>query len=261
MIDPLQSSTPEATESPFTLHSVPGKVQRLSVVVPVYNERANLQPLYDELVPVLENIGEPFELIFVNDGSTDGSGEVLRSMRATDERVRVLTFDRNTGQTAALAAGFRASRGQVVLSLDADRQNDPKDIPALLAALDGHDAAVGWRVRRVDSWTRRATSRLANAIRNTLSGDDIIDTGCTLKAYRREALSQIKFYKGMHRFLPTLLRLEGLSVCQVEVGHRPRLSGASKYSIRNRALRTFADLLAVMWMKRRTIRYRVTEED
>ena len=232
-----------------------------SVVVPLYNERGNLGPLRNELVPVMESLGGSFEVIFVDDGSTDGSAEVLRALRSADPRIRVLTFERNAGQTAAMAAGFDAARGAVVVTLDADLQNDPRDIPLLIEKLDGYDAVIGWRAQRRDTLLRRASSRIGNAVRNALSDDDIIDTGCSLKAYRREALARIKLFTGMHRFLPTLLKMEGFRVFQVKVGHRPRLSGDSKYGVRNRLVKSFTDLLAVRWMKRRTLRYRVTEEE
>lgn len=231
------------------------------MVVPVYNERDNLEPLTREIRAVMEAAGSRFELLFVDDGSTDGSGDVLRRLRAADPRIRVLTLERNSGQTAAMSAGFEAARAPVIVTLDADLQNDPRDIPRLLDHLDGHDAVVGWRAERQDVWLRRASSRVGNAVRNALSGDDIIDTGCSLKAYRREALLRLKLYTGMHRFLPTLLRMEGFKVCQVRVAHRPRLSGRSKYNVRNRLFRSLADLLAVRWMKRRALRYRVTEEE
>ncbi|HET6371746.1 MAG TPA: glycosyltransferase family 2 protein [Candidatus Polarisedimenticolia bacterium] len=232
----------------------------ISVVVPLYNERDNVSPLACELIPVLETLGRSFEVVFVNDGSTDGSEEPLRALRQADRRVRILTLERNSGQTAALSAGFAAARGETVLTLDADLQNDARDIPRLLGMLEGCDAVVGWRGSRRDSWLRRISSRIANAVRNALSDDDIIDTGCSLKAYRREALARIKLYTGMHRFIPTLLRMEGYVVRQVEVGHRPRHAGESKYNIRNRILRSFVDLLAVRWMKRRMLRYNAKEE-
>ena len=233
----------------------------LSVVIPVYNERDNLVPLRDELVPAMEATGKPFEVIFVNDGSTDGSDAILRSLRAADSRMRIITFAANAGQTAAMAAGFAAARGDVLVTLDSDLQNDPRDIPLLLERITDHDAVVGWRGDRQDTWIRRVSSRIGNGVRNALSDDDIIDTGCTLKAYRREALSRVKLFTGMHRFLPTLLRMEGFKVCQVRVGHRPRLHGDSKYGVGNRLFRSFADLLAVRWMKRRVLRYQATEED
>jgi glycosyltransferase involved in cell wall biosynthesis len=235
-------------------------VPQLSIVIPVFNEKENLLPLWEELRAVLEPLGRSHEVIFVDDGSADGSAEVLSGMRRSHPGIRVLHLGSNCGQTAALLAGFRAARGDVVVTLDADRQNDPADIPALLARIPEHDAAAGYRVRRADPWIRRLSRRIGNAVRNALSGDDIIDTGCTLKAFRRECLSAIPGFNGMHRFVPTLLRMGGYRVCQVPVGHRPRTAGVSKYGVGNRLLRTAADLLAVRWMIRRTLRFTVTEE-
>lgn len=232
----------------------------VSVVVPIYNEQDNIGPLYGEIVPVMESLGRSFEIVLVDDGSTDDSRLRLRALRAADPRVRVVGLARNAGQTAAMAAGFEAARGGIVVTLDADLQNDPRDIPLLLDRLEGHDAAVGYRADRHDTWIRRISSVIANRVRNALSEDDIIDTGCSLKAYRRAALAQVSLYDGMHRFLPTLLRMEGFDVCQVKVGHRPRLAGRSKYNIRNRLLPSFLDLLAVRWMKRRRLRYQAIEE-
>ena len=233
----------------------------LSIVIPVFNERDNIQPLTAELLGALEPLGRSFEILFVNDGSSDGSAEVLRALRTADRRIRVLTLSRNTGQTAAFSAGFSAARGQIVVTLDGDRQNDPRDIPLLLEKIGPYDAAVGWRGQREDTFVRRVSSRVGNYVRNALSGDDIIDTGCSLKAYRREALERIKLFSGMHRFLPTLLKMEGFSVCQVRVSHRPRVAGRSKYGVWNRLLASSADLMAVRWMKRRTLSYRMTEEE
>lgn len=232
----------------------------LSIVIPAFNEQGNLAPLHTEIAAMLDRGHLDAEIIFVDDGSNDGSAEKLRALRRADSRVRVLTFARNAGQTAALAAGFAAARGHLVVTLDADRQNDPDDIPLLLDQIHGHDAAVGWRAARHDTWLRRLSSRIANSVRNSLSQDDIIDTGCSLKAYRREAVAGLKLYNGMHRFLPTLLRMEGFRVCQVPVSHRPRVAGVSKYNVRNRVFRSFADLLAVRWMKLRRIEYRLVEE-
>jgi glycosyltransferase involved in cell wall biosynthesis len=175
--------------------------------------------------------------------------------------VRGLLLKRNRGQTAAFDAGFKAARGRAIVTLDADLQNDPRDIPALLAELARHDAAVGYRSQREDDWLRRISSRLANAVRNRLSGDDIIDTGCSLKAFRTECLGDIKLFTGMHRFLPTLLRIEGRSVVQVPVNHRPRHAGTSKYGVWNRAFRALADLLAVRWMKKRRLDYEVVRDE
>ena len=234
----------------------------LSVVAPVYNEVENLEPLVRELRDVLAPHGWRLEIVLVNDGSTDGSeakiGELARASRGV---VRGVHLRVNRGQTAAFDAGFRAARGRWVVTIDADLQNDPRDIPALIAALGEADAAVGYRTRRRDDWLRRVSSRIANSVRNGLSGDDIIDTGCSLKAFRRECLLSLKLFSGMHRFLPTLLRIEGYRVVQLPVGHRPRTHGASKYGVGNRALRAFVDLLAVRWMRKRRLGYEVVRHD
>jgi glycosyltransferase involved in cell wall biosynthesis len=232
----------------------------LSVVIPVYNERDNLDVLLAEIRAALDPLGREYEVLFVNDGSTDGSETLLKEMRAREPRVRVLNFVRNAGQSAAMDAGFRHARGLVVVTLDADLQNDPADIPRVLAALDGWDAVVGVRTERRDNLVRRVSSRVANYVRNRLSDETIADTGCSLKAYRAAALDRIVLYRGMHRFLPTLLKMEGFRVREIPVGHRPRLHGQSKYGIGNRLVPSFVDLLAVRWMKRRKLRYEVRDE-
>lgn len=232
----------------------------LSVVIPAYNEEANVEPCYHELVAVLGEGGEPFEIVFVDDGSTDGTREALRRLARVDPRVRVLRLRRNAGQTAALDAGFRASRGRVVVTMDADLQNDPRDIPRLLAALPGYDAVCGWRVDRRDPWTKRAASRIANRVRRAFTGDHIHDTGCTLKAFRRDALQRLHLYRGMHRFFPALLAMEGCRVTEVPVGHRPRRAGASKYGNWGRLWSGLADLWAVRWMARRRLDYEIEDD-
>jgi len=233
----------------------------LSVVVPVYNERENLAKLVEELLEVLGNPSSGLEILLVDDGSRDGSTQIIDELAREHPEVRTLHLRENRGQTAAFDAGFKAARGMHVVTLDADLQNDPRDIPGLLEALAQHDAAVGYRVNRRDTWLRRISSRIANAVRNRLSGDDIIDTGCSLKAFRRESLQGLKLYTGMHRFLPTLLRMDGYRVVQLPVNHRPRAAGISKYGVRNRAFRAFADLMAVRWMKRRRLEYEVTRDE
>lgn len=233
---------------------------RLSIVIPVYNEEENLIPLWEELRSALARIGATHEVLFVDDGSTDGSPIILARLHARHPEVRVLTARRNSGQSAAMIAGFRASRGEIIVTLDADRQNDPADIPSLLERIPEYDAAAGYRKHRADSLVRRLSSRVSNAIRNAVSGDDIIDTGCTLKAFRRECLADLPGFEGMHRFLPTLVRMAGFRVCQVPVGHRPRVAGRSKYGIGNRLLPALGDLLAVRWMKSRRVRLHEIEE-
>jgi dolichol-phosphate mannosyltransferase len=231
----------------------------LSVVIPAYNEQANVEPCYRELVGVLETHGQPFEIVFVDDGSTDGTGEALRRLGHADRRVRVLRIRQNAGQTAALHAGFQAARGAIIVTMDADLQNDPHDIPALLAALPGQDAVCGWRVDRRDPWTKRLASRVANRVRDRFTRDGIHDTGCTLKAFRREAVQDLHLYRGMHRFLPALLQMEGRRVTEVPVSHRPRRAGTSKYGNWGRLWAGLADLFAVRWMARRQLRYDVEE--
>jgi dolichol-phosphate mannosyltransferase len=238
-----------------------GVPPELSLVVPVFNERDNLVPLLDEIAAALRPAGIDYEVLLVDDGSTDGSGEIIASLARERAEVRGLHFRANRGQTAAFDAGFKAARGRVVATLDADLQNDPADIPALLRALDGNDAVVGYRHKRRDTWVRRVSSRIGNGVRNRLSGDDIIDTGCSLKAFRRECLADVKLFTGMHRFLPTLLRMEGRRVVQVPVNHRERHAGQSKYGVLNRVFRSFVDLLAVRWMMKRRLGYEVIRRE
>jgi glycosyltransferase involved in cell wall biosynthesis len=238
----------------------PGEAIDLSLVVPVYNERENLEPLVGELLEVLAD-AQALEILLVDDGSRDGSAELAAELADRHPEIRPLRLRENRGQTAAFDAGFRAARGRRIVTLDADLQNDPRDIPGLLSALDEYDAAVGYRRKRRDSWLRRLSSRIANGVRNRLSGDDIIDTGCSLKAFRRECVEGLKLFTGMHRFLPTLLRMEGRRVVQLPVNHRPRTRGRSKYGMRNRAVRAFVDLLAVRWMKKRRLNYEVIRDE
>lgn len=233
----------------------------LSVVVPVFNERDNLEPLVTEIVAALVPIGRAFEIILVNDGSTDGSEERISELARSMPSVRGLHFRENAGQTAAIDAGFRAARGGIVVTMDADLQNDPHDIPTLLEALAGHAAAIGYRRDRQDPWIRKVSATVARVVRNRACRDDTIDTGCSLKAFRRGSLDRLKLFTGMHRFLPVLLRMEGCSVVQVPVGHRPRRHGTSKYGVMGRLVHGIADLMAVRWMQRRSLRYEVRRHD
>ena len=232
----------------------------LSVVIPAFNEEPNVEACYRELVEVLELLGHPFEVVVVDDGSTDRTPEILRVLAAADPRLRLVRLRRNAGQTAALDAGFRTARGPVVVTMDADLQNDPRDIPTLLAALEAADAACGWRVDRRDRWTKRVASRIANGVRRRFTGDGVHDTGCTLKAFRRTALDRLKLYRGMHRFLPALLIMERFRVVEVPVRHRPRRAGTSKYGNWGRLWVGLTDLWAVRWMARRRLAYEVEED-
>ena len=233
---------------------------KLSVVVAIYDERENLEPLLAELNEVLNPVGNGIEILLVDDASRDGSGPLIARLAATHRHVRALHLREQRGQTAAFDAGFKAARGSRIVTMDGDLQNDPHDIPRLVGALEENDVVVGYRTERRDAWPRRMASRLANAVRNRMTGDDIIDTGCSLKAFRRECLSGLKLYRGMHRFLPTLLRMEGRRVIQLAVNHRPRRAGRSKYGIADRLFSAFADLLVVRWMKKRRLDYEIVED-
>lgn len=226
----------------------------LSLVAPVHDEEENLAELHRRVVATFAQRPESWELILVDDGSRDGSAPLIAELAERDPRVVGVFFQRNCGQTAAMATGMLLAAGRLVATLDADLQNDPADLPAMLDALGEHDAVAGYRQRRRDTPVRRISSRIANAVRNRISGDSIRDTGCSLKLFRAEALRVLPFFEGMHRFLPTLLRYHGFSVIEHPVGHHPRTAGRSKYGIRNRALRAFKDLLAVRWMRRRLVR-------
>ena len=234
----------------------------LSIVVPVYNEEESLALLWPEIREVLEPTGWRYEVIFVDDGSRDRSAEIVRAFRERDARVRLVRLKANAGETAATDAGFKSARGRYVVVMDADLQNDPHDIPAMLRHLDQWDAVTGWRVNRAagDSWARRLSSRIANRVRNRLSDETVQDSGCTFRAFRRECLRELVLYTGFHRFIPTLLRMRGFRVLEVPVNHRPRRFGRSKYGVGNRALRTFVDLLVVRWMKERLLRYEIAED-
>ncbi len=229
----------------------------LSLVAPVYDERDNLEPLYQR---VLDVFGERvrWELVLVDDGSRDGSTEVMRALAQRDGRVRCVVFAHNCGQTTAMRIGIHSSRAPLIATLDADMQNDPADLPAMIDKLGRHDAVVGYRLKRNDNFVRRASSKIANAIRNWLSGDSIRDTGCSLKVFRAHAIREAPLhFEGMHRFMPTLLRYYGFSVLEHPVSHHPRRAGSSKYGVLNRAFRAFRDLLAVRWMRSRIRRVKL----
>jgi len=232
----------------------------LSIVVPVHNEQENVGPLIGEVFEALADFPGGVELVIVDDGSTDGTLARLQEGARRDPRIRLARFRRNLGQTAAMAAGFRLARGRAVATLDGDLQNDPKDVPALVALLNDWDVVCGVRTRRQDRWIKRISSRIANGFRNWATGDDIVDTGCTLKAYRRQWLDRLELYHGMHRFLPTLLKMQGARVTQVPVRHRPRLRGQTHYGTWGRLVKGLADVWAVRWMQRNHIDYAVVLE-
>jgi len=222
----------------------------LSLVVPVYNEEENLPLLYDAVLAAAEHFPRPWELVLVDDGSQDRSPEILRQLAARDpEHVRVVLLRRNFGQTAAIAAGIDHARGEIIVLLDADLQNDPADIPKLLAKLEeGYDVVSGWRRHRRDPFlTRVLPSRLANWLISTVTGVPLHDYGCTLKAYRREVLREFRLYGEMHRFIPAYAAAVGARIAEVEVTHRPRRYGRSKYGL-NRIVKVLLDLVTVKFL-------------
>lgn len=231
----------------------------LSLVIPVYNEEANVAECAREVIAAATASADDWEVIFVDDGSVDGTADALRRVREREPRVRVIRHRTNAGQTAAFATGFAAASREVIVTLDGDLQNDPADISKLLEPMPEYDVVCGIRADRKDTAVKRITSQIANGIRNWATGDDIVDTGCSLKAYKREYVQKLKLYTGMHRFLPTLLKLEGCRVAQVPVHHRERKAGQSKYGFHNRLLRPIVDLLAVRWMQKR--HFRVVAEE
>lgn len=248
------------SEPSGTVSASPGNAPRLSVVVPVFNERENVDPLVNEVIGELDRVGAPYEVLLVDDGSTDGTSERLDAWARDVSRIRVLHLARNRGQSAALCAGWEAARGEYLVTLDADLQNDPADIARLLEWIPRYDMVVGYRHRRRDSWLRRVSGVVANRVRSAVLGDGIRDTGCSLKLFRRDLVRTMPRFSGMHRFLPLLVQLQGGSVTQVPVNHRPRHAGRAKYNVRNRLWRGLVDLGGVWWLKRRNLDYDVVYE-
>jgi dolichol-phosphate mannosyltransferase len=233
---------------------------KYSVLIPLKDEEGNIADLINELEPVMNNLKQPWELICVEDGSKDRTKEILTELSKTKSYLRVIVFSKNFGQSSAFDAGFKAAKGEYVITLDGDRQNDPSDIPKMVKIAESCDLVCGSRVNRQDPWTKKVISKIANRIRGRICGDNVRDTGCSLKVYRRECLRNIKMYQGMHRFLPALFAIEGFRVQEVPVNHRPRTQGATKYNFFNRSFNTIADMWAVHWMKKRQLRYKVERE-
>ncbi len=234
----------------------------LSICVPCYNEAENLPLLHEAIVKVIDPANIAAELIIVDDASSDGSWAAIEALVQKDPRVRGLKFKHNCGETAASDAGLRHARGSYVMTMDADLQNDPKDIPAFIAAIQqpGVDCVCGSRVAtrgKGDSFVKVVSSRIANAVRNRLSNETISDAGCTYRCFKRECVDKIKLYRGLHRFIPTLLKMEGYHVVEIPVTNNPRLYGESKYGVWNRLFKSFRDLLAIRWMKSRLLGYEV----
>jgi len=233
----------------------------LTVVIPIYNERENLVPLEEKLNQTLNGLNLDYEVILVDDGSQDGSAELIGKLQQHNPHFRLIRFTGNFGQSSAFMAGFRAARGRIIVTMDADLQNDPADIPLLLEKTAEFDVVCGWRHERNDPWIKKVSSKIANAVRNRLSQETITDTGCSLKAFRRECIAPLVLFNGMHRFFPTLMKMEGFTVTEVKVRHHSRLHGQSKYNIRNRLWASWNDLLGVRWLKKRRLKYHVIEEN
>lgn len=230
-----------------------------SVIVPVKDERDNLAPLIEGLLAVMSSHSasqtRPFEIIFVDDGSNDGSSEALDLLAAQHSQIRVFHLDRNYGKTCALEAGFKQSSGEIIIHLDGDLQQDSQDILQLLPYTDTHDLVCGWRQERQDDIVKQLSSRIANRVRNFFTRDGIHDTGCPLKIFRRAVLERICLFEGMHRFFPALALMHGFTVAEVPVRHYARIHGVSKYGMGNRVFAAFYDLIAVRWMQARVLRY------
>jgi len=234
----------------------------VSVVLPIYNEESCIDGVLDELCSVLDaRLGRPYEVLAVNDGSSDGTPGLLRAQAARRKNLRVLHLVPNAGQSAAFCAGFRAARGCIVVTLDADGQNDPADIPAVVARIGADvDCCCGYRARRMDTASKRWGSKLANAVRNRALGEAIIDTGCSVKAFKVEFVRSLQPWDGLHRFFASYVTMQGGRIVQIPVNHRPRSAGTSKYTNWRRLQKTIRDLKGVAWLKSRTRRHAVTEE-
>jgi len=232
----------------------------ISFVIPCHNEQDNLRPLVTAIREAAGPLSRTYEIVIADDFSADNSWNVLKELAAADARVRGIKFASNCGQSAALWAGIKNARGKFIVTLDADLQNDPRDIPQFLEALKNFDCVCGTRIearKHGDNFLRIASSKIANWVRNKLSGDNITDAGCCYRAFKRECVADLKFFKGMHRFLPTLFKIEGFTVTEIPVRHNPRTAGASHYGVWNRLFASFYDLLAVRWMQRRMFKYTI----
>lgn len=233
---------------------------KYSIVVPLKDEEGNIRPLVQEIEQVMSTVGAPWEMVCIDDGSTDKTLSILNELKKDRPFLRTLVFTKNFGQSSAFDAGFRNARGEFIITMDGDRQNDPADIPKLIDLSANSDLVCGIRRKRRDNVVKRFVSYIANNIRSRVCKDGIQDTGCSLKLYRRDCFNKIKLYNGMHRFLPALFQIEGFRVQEVLVNHRERTSGTTKYNFLNRSFNTIADMLAVRWMRKRHLNYQINKD-
>jgi glycosyltransferase involved in cell wall biosynthesis len=250
----LASATP--TQAPT---APPAGRPYLSLVIPCYNEEENVAELLRRVEASLNQVGRPYEVVLVDDGSSDRTPELLAEARSRLPWLRVIRMKQNRGQSAAFEAGFAAARGELIATIDADLQNDPEEIPRLLPMLGDFDMITGWRKERQDTGFRRWQSRKANQIRNWISQETVNDSASSLKIYRAHTLKGLRLFNGAHRFFPTLVKMRGYTCLELPVKHSQRFAGTAKYGFRNRAFRAFIDLLGIRWMKSRYLRYEAEE--
>ncbi len=231
-----------------------------SVVIPLKDEAENIEALVYELEATMQGLGKPWELICVDDGSQDNTALLLQKLANEKPFLRAIIFNGNYGQSSAFDAGFQTARGEFLITMDGDGQNDPADIPNLVKKMDSSDLVCGYRKKRQDSLLKKWISHLANFTRSRVCQDGVRDTGCSLKIYRTHCLHKLKMYQGMHRFLPALFVIEGFRVSEAPVNHRPRLKGRSHYNLWNRSLNTIVDMFAVHWMRKRRLQYKIAKE-
>jgi dolichol-phosphate mannosyltransferase len=235
----------------------------ISFVIPCFNEEGNLHELIKAIRAAVEPLNLSYEVVITDDCSRDKSWEILKEFAAADIRIRPQRLTFNSGESAAQWAGMKSARGKYIVTLDADLQNDPKDLPKLLEGLKQYDCVCGTRVARRgegDTFVKVVSSRIANWVRNKLSGENISDAGCCYRAFKRECIQDLKFFKGMHRFMPTLFRMEGFTVTEIPISNNPRFAGQSNYGVWDRLFASFYDLLAVRWMKKRMFKFKVAEK-
>ncbi|MGE4505621.1 MAG: glycosyltransferase family 2 protein [Desulfovibrionaceae bacterium] len=234
----------------------------ISIVVPVYNEEDNLPRLLAEISAAAAPLGREWECLFIDDGSKDGSLDVIRSLAAETPQLKYLAFAENRGQSAAFSAGFRAARHPIIITMDADLQNDPADIPAMLERYEeGFELVIGWRAERKDTWVKRISSKIGNKVRRWFTRDTVHDTGCSLKVMDAEMLRMLPRFKNMHRFLPPLLAAQGARIAEVKVNHRQRHMGSSKYGTWDRLKAGVYDLIGVRWLLTRYITWQIKEKN